>query len=444
MIRIAGLCRPYVQCLRKAIIGLSLVVASISYASAVSPSYPSFAPIVKQVSSGVVTIHTQRSAVTNVDPFFQSLFGLPQMQVRKEAALGSGVVYGKDGYIVTNNHVIANAQDISVTMQDRQQYKAKLIGSDPKSDIAVLQISGGDFVPIPLGDSDTIAVGDIVLAIGNPFGIGITVTSGIISAKERGGLGIEEYEDFLQTDAAINPGNSGGALLDTQGRLVGINTAIVSKSGGYNGVGFAIPSNQVKVVADQLIAHGKMQRGFIGVNLQDLTPELAKAFNVRHGVLVTAVAPNSPAAKAGIEEGDVIEKIGGVEITEARKLRTEIGHRAVNSVVRLAVRRQGELKVIDVTLEKGVDLDTTSLAGLELSEIHDAERQQFRLPNDLSGVLITGITSQAVQGLLVGDVITAINRVRVRSVADLNQHVRSQGNLLLVWRQGVLQYIVIP
>ena len=308
-------------------------------AGSTGPALPTLAPMLANISPAVVTISVQGTVQVEQnrlfqDPLFRRFFGVPEDQNPESApterfrAMGSGVILdAANGYVVTNSHVVDRADKILVTLKDRRQVTATLVGADTQTDVAVLKIAADHLASIPIGSSKGLQVGDYVVAIGNPFGIGQTATFGIVSALGRAGLGIEGYEDFIQTDASINPGNSGGALVDTAGRLVGINTAIVSRSGGNVGVGFAIPIDLVKTIADQLIAHGSISRGELGVVIQDVTPALAQAMGLKNpvGALVSQVVPNSAAAKAGIEEGDVITVLNGEPVTDSRKLRNAIG-----------------------------------------------------------------------------------------------------------------------
>jgi serine protease Do len=290
------------------------------------------------------------------DPFFREFFGddfsrffgVPQERV--ERSLGSGVIVTEDGYIITNNHVVSEATQVTVSLADKREFEAKVIGTDPKTDVAILKIDGTDLPLIHLGNSDAARIGDIVLAIGNPFGIGQTVTMGIISATGRSHVGIADYEDFIQTDAAINPGNSGGALVDIEGNLVGINTAIISRSGGYQGIGFAIPTNIVKGVMDAIVKHGRMIRGWLGVSVQEVTPQIAAEFGLKKpgGALIVEVSPRSPAAKAGLRRGDIIVRYGDGEIEEATALRNLIADTPINKKVTLTVWR--ERKNTEVTV----------------------------------------------------------------------------------------------
>src|SRR5437762_806150 len=332
----------------------------------------SFAPIVKRVAPSVVNVFTTKTVKNPMpdlvpffdDPFWRRFFGSPfddnggrrPPRTFKERSLGSGVIVTKDGYILTNNHVVDGADEIKVALaKDKKQYTAKVVGRDPRTDIAVLKIDAKDVPFVTFADSDKIEVGDVVLALGNPFGIGQTVTMGIVSATGRGGMGIEDYEDFIQTDAAINPGNSGGALVDAEGRLIGVNTAIVSRSGGSQGVGFAIPANLARSVMDQLIEKGKMERGFLGVGIKDLTPELARQFKVPDnagGALVTQLEDRSAAAEAGVQSGDVIIELNGTPVKDRRNLQLMVGRLSPGDKVSLKVLHDGKEKMFTVTLKE--------------------------------------------------------------------------------------------
>jgi len=294
------------------------------------------------------------------DPFFREFFGddffrffgVPQERV--ERSLGSGVIVTEDGYIITNNHVVSEATQVTVSLADKREFEAKVIGTDPKTDVAILKIDGTELPLIPLGNSDTARVGDIVLAIGNPFGIGQTVTMGIISATGRSHVGIADYEDFIQTDAAINPGNSGGALVDIKGDLVGINTAIISRSGGYQGIGFAIPTNIAKGVLDAIVEHGRIIRGWLGVSVQEVTQQIAEEFGLKKpgGALIVEVSFRSPAAKAGLRRGDIIVRYEDEEIAEATALRKLIADTPINKKVALTVWRDKRTTQVTVVIKE--------------------------------------------------------------------------------------------
>ena len=316
-------------------------------------------PAVVNISSTKVVKQTAQQMPQGLDPFFRQFFGddsgqkFNVPQERREKALGSGVIVSPEGYILTNNHVVDGAKEVTVNLHDKREMKARVIGTDPKTDIAVIKIDGSNFPALTLADSSKVEVGDVVLAIGNPFGVGQTVTAGIVSATGRGGLGIEQMEDFIQTDAPINPGNSGGALVDDEGHLIGINTAIIAgNSGGNQGIGFAVPINMARHDMDQILAHGKVEHGYLGILPQDVTPALAKSFSTdnTNGALVGQVTPNSPAAKAGLKEGDIITAINGQPVTDANQLRSKIGMMDPNTTARLNVMRSGKMQDIAVTL----------------------------------------------------------------------------------------------
>ena len=345
----------------------------------------------------------------------------------------------------------------------KKEYVAEVIGRDPKTDLAILKIDAKDLTPATLGDSDALEVGDVVLAIGNPFGIGQTVTSGIVSATGRGGLGIEEYEDFIQTDAAINPGNSGGALVDAEGRLVGINTAIYSRTGGSMGLGFAIPSNLARSVMEQLITGGKIVRGHIGVGIQDINDELKKEFGVEDGVIVTSISPDSAAEKAGLKQGDVIVKLDGSAVADGRRLRLMVGKRAPGTEVKIDIVRDGKPQVFKLKLGNQPDSplgggkseplekddDEGTLNGVGVTDLTEQTRAQLNLPSDLKGALVTEVepdSAAAKVGLVEGDVIVEINRQRVenaKQAVDLTAKPDSKRTLLLVWRDGVRRYVMV-
>ncbi|MGD9615026.1 MAG: Do family serine endopeptidase [Alphaproteobacteria bacterium] len=322
---------------------------------------PSLAPMLARVTPGVVNIAVRgRVREQNPllqDPFFRRFFDLPQNarpRMRETEATGSGIVVdAARGYVLTNGHVVENATKIEVTTKDNRRFTARLIGRDPETDIAVLQISPDRLTAVPLGDSDRLEVGDFVLAIGNPFGLGQTVTSGIVSALGRSGLGIEGYEDFIQTDASINPGNSGGPLVNLNGECVGINTAILAPGGGNIGIGFAVPVNMARRVMDQLIRYGEVKRGRIGVAIQDLTPDLAQAMSTSHttGAVIARVEPDSPAERAGLRSGDLVVSANGVPVRSGTQLRNVIGLSGVGSAVDLRIDRKGSEYSVAVNIE---------------------------------------------------------------------------------------------
>ena len=343
------------------VLGFALVAgtpALAAFPSAPDGPAPTVAPVLRQVTPGVVNIAVQgRVRVNNpllADPFFRQFFNLPNGPVeRRTQASGSGVIVDAEkGYVLTNNHVVENADVIDVTLRDRRTVHAKLIGRDPQTDIAVLQIQAENLVAVPMGDSDKSEVGDFVLAIGNPFGLGQTVTSGIVSALGRSGLGIEGFEDFIQTDAAINPGNSGGALVDLKGRLIGINTAILAPAGGNVGVGFAVPINMAKSIMEQLLRYGTVEHGRIGISGQDMTAEIARGLGTSRteGGVVTAIEPGSPAERAGLKTGDVVVAVDHLPSRNWISVVNRIALARVNQDITLTVDRRGALSDLHVTV----------------------------------------------------------------------------------------------
>ena len=442
-------------------------------------SHTSFAPVVKKVAPGVVKIVTTTKAA-NIsapegfglnDPFWRRFFGdqfgqqTPnrQFNVPRQHGLGSGVIVTKDGYILTNNHVVDNAEEVKVTLQDGREFTAKVVGRDPKSDIAVIKIDASSLPVVPMADSDKVQVGDIVLAIGNPFGVGQTVTTGIVSATGRGNLGIEDYEDFIQTDAAINPGNSGGALVDVEGRLIGINTAIYSRTGGNQGIGFAIPSGLARNVMDSLISYGSVARGYLGVMIQDVTPALAKEFKLKDssGALIGDVVPKGPADKAGLKDGDVVLEYNGKKVIDSRRLRLAVGETKPGTTVPVKILRDGSSKTLDVTVQQlpGTeklaknnapgDTDNGTLNGVGVADLDDQTRQQLKLPENIKGVVITEVqpdSAAAEAGLKQGDVIQEINRHPVKTAEEavkLTENPKDKVTLLRIWSNGGSHYVVV-
>jgi len=435
-----------------------------------------FSAVIKPALPAVVNIRTskivkpqanQMSPMFN-DPMFRQFFGDQFGQggkphAEREQALGSGVIITSDGTILTNNHVIDGATDIKVQLSDKRDFTAKLVGADPKSDLAVLKIEGKDLPTLPLGDSSQLNVGDLIFAIGDPFGVGETATMGIVSATGRGRLGIEEYENFIQTDAAINPGNSGGAMIDIHGNLVGINTAILSHggSGGNEGVGFAIPMSMAKPVMDQILAHGKVVRGYLGVHIQDFSPELAKSFNFNQsgGVLIGDVTPNTPAASAGLKKGDVIVKLNGQAVNDNNDLRNTISQMAPGTTVKLDIWREGKTQDYNVTLgelptekaaaEGSDETGTSEIQGIEVQDVTPEILQQLNLPTGTHGVVVTAVdptSPAAAAGLNRGDVIQEINHKSVATSAQYKQLMsgtNGQPILLLVNSGGVTHYLVV-
>jgi len=408
----------------------------------VSP-LPTLAPLVAKVEPAVVNISVQGHirVQTNPlfdDPFFRRFFGIPEQSGEEEfESAGSGVIVdSQHGYVLTNSHVIEKADRIAVSLADNRELEAKLVGSDPEADLAVIQIKPEHLTAIPLGDSDNLHVGDYVVAVGNPFHLGHTVTAGIVSALGRSSLGLEGYEDFIQTDAAINPGNSGGALVDLQGNLIGINTAIAGPNGANVGIGFAIPINMAKSIMDQLVRHGEVRRGQLGVLVQDVTPELAAALNidVPKGAIVARVEPQSAAETARIEVGDVITKVEGKQVDNAADLRNMIGLMEIEHSINIELIRDGKTMTVTVTLTplkyartNGEDLDPR-LAGAVFGVV---EGHNTPGSHNLEVVDIEHDSNPYRAGLRKGDIVVAVNRERVTSVAELKEVLAAGSDALL-------------
>jgi len=400
---------------------------------------PTLAPMLREVTPAVVNISVKVRAPAQQnpllrDPFFRRFFeGFPgEPRARPQQSAGSGVVVDADnGYVLTNNHVVENAEEIVVTLKDRRELRAELLGTDPGTDIALLKVEGDGLMQIELADSDALRVGDFVIAIGNPFGLGQTVTSGIVSALGRSGLNIEGYEDFIQTDASINPGNSGGALVNLRGELVGINTAILGP-GGNIGIGFAVPSNMARAVMAQLIEYGEVRRGRLGVLIQDLTPDLADALGVdaRLGAVITRIESDSPAEEAGLEAGDVVVAVDGRPVDNSADLRNRIGLKRVGEEVTLTVLREGKRKTITARIgETGVATYTSDESAPQLAgAVFQNMSAEHPLYGQFEGVVVAAVEpgSRAWNnGLRPGDVIVAVNRARVTSVGELTQALRA-------------------
>ena len=435
-------------------------------------------PIVKRVLPSVVKVVTRERAKEmsvegfspfddpNFRQFFGPFFNMPGGQRRivrqpPQVGLGSGVIVSADGYILTNSHVVDDADKVKVTLGDGREMTAKVIGTDKKSDIAVIKVDASDLPAVVFANSDDVLVGDRVLAVGNPFGIGQTVTSGIVSATGRAGeIGLD-YEDFIQTDAAINPGNSGGALVDMQGRLIGLNTAILSRSGGFQGIGFAIPANLARHVVDSLVSSGRVVRGFLGVSIQNLNSDLADEFKLKstNGALVTDVTPDSPAAKAGLKSNDVILKYDDKPVKDGRSLKfavaaSEPGHEARVDILRDGKDESVTVKVGEAPGEKqkagsvsGGDNDV--LNGVEVADLETGARNEFEIPPRVQGALVTNVdpsSAAAEAGLSPGDVILEINRHPVRNADDavrLTAHSETRKTLLKLWSRGGTHLLVV-
>jgi serine protease Do/serine protease DegQ len=411
---------------------------------------PSLAPMLKRVTPAVVNIQIrgtvqEQNPLLN-DPFFRRFFDVPNAPRQREfQSAGSGVIVdAKNGYIVTNAHVIENATEITVQLLDNRSLSAKVIGKDQGSDVAVLKVQAANLIEIPIADSDLEEVGDFVVAIGNPFGLGHTVTSGIVSALGRSGINPEGYENFIQTDASINPGNSGGALVNLDGRLVGINSAILSRTGGNIGIGFAIPSNMMKTVMDQLIKYGEVRRGVLGVNIQTLTPDIAESIELANnvqGALVSQVVDGSAAEKAGIKAGDVITAINGKPVKDAAALRNTIGLLRIGERVDVSLLRDGKPRRVTAVIG---ERDTVAEAkasglheGLQGAEFADAQG---------GGVLIRTVAEgspAAQRGLRANDVILAVGRTRVANLADFQRATEGAAAFVVQIRRGNAM-LVIP
>jgi serine protease Do len=440
----------------------------------------SFAPIVEKVAPTVVTVFTTQNVSKTVLPFplsdetLREFFGgqLPHTQGNQTLeGLGSGVIVSADGYILTANHVVAKANEIMVGLgAELRKYKAKKVGADPGTDVALLKIEEKNLPAITFADSDKARAGDVVLALGNPFGLRQTVTMGIISAVGRGGMGIVDYENFIQTDAAINMGNSGGALVDTEGRLLGINSAILTRSGGNQGVGFAIPANLARDVMRSLREKGRVIRGYIGTSVQTLTPELADAMKLKaqvSGALVGEVSPKSPAEKAGIKTGDVITSVNGKKIGDAHELRLMIGSMSPGTKVQIEVNREGQKKTLDVDLvemqaaaiqpatetspeESAQPEKSTVFGAVVVADVTDDVRTALNLPKEIQGAVIVELDSAspaAQSGLREGDVIQEVNKQPVKNAKDLvavSKKLKPNEKILMrVYSQGRSSYVAL-
>jgi serine protease Do len=440
-----------------------------------APDRVSYAPIVERTAASVVYVYSTKQVRRPDlppffdDPAFRRFFGAPgrgqnQLPDRVQQGLGSGVVISADGYILTNNHVVDGADEVKVSIgQSSKRYDATIVGTDSLADVAVLKIKTDDPLhPATLGDSDQLQVGDVVLAIGNPFGVGQSVSRGIVSALSRGNLGIEAIEDFIQTDAAINPGNSGGALVDSAGRVVGINTAILSRSGGFAGVGFAVPINLVRSAAEQIVNTGRVTRGYLGVAPQRLSSDLAAQFGTDQGALVAEVTADSAAAKAGLQTGDVITKINDTAIRDPRQLLLTISQLAPETKVKIQYLRDGKSQTTTATLARRPEetaggglqggqegRDVGVLNGVGVSDITREVRQQLRIPDRIQGAIITSVapdSASAQQGLRENDVVLQLNRQPVTNAAEavrLSEEIKGPKVMVLIWREGRSQFLIV-
>jgi Do/DeqQ family serine protease len=416
---------------------------------------PSLAPMVKRVSPAVVNIATrgtikeepgQRNPLLD-DPFFRRFFDAPpdsKPRQREFQSAGSGVIVdAKNGYIITNHHVVENASEITITLLDNRTFSAKVVGSDEGADIAVLQVKQPNLIAMALGDSTKLEVGDYVVAIGNPFGLQHTVTAGIVSALGRTGINPDGYEDFIQTDASINPGNSGGALVNLRGELIGINSAILSRSGGNIGIGFAIPVNMAKGVMDQLIKYGQVKRGVLGVNIYGVTPDIAKEFGLTEssGALVAGVAPGSAAERAGVKTGDIITSINGVTMRDAGELRNTIGMLRVGDKVEIGLLRDGKPRQVTALIAERSDLESANALdihkGLDGAELSDAAAG--------GGVLVKTVqegSPAAQNGLRPNDLIVGVGRTPIANTKAFKEAAKNASVLVLNVRRGSIAQLI--
>jgi serine protease Do len=446
-----------------------------------------FASVAKRISPAVVSVKVEKvvESQPNVeffspfgggdtpfgDDFFRRFFGkpFPQDQPRKYRQIpqhqqrvvgqGSGFIISPDGYILTNNHVVGDAEKVTVKLEDGREFTAKTVGTDPHSDVAVIKIDVKNLPMLTLGNSDTLEAGEWVLAIGNPFGLSHTLTAGIVSAKGRSSVGIADYENFIQTDAAINPGNSGGPLVDLDGKVVGMNTAIFSQSGGYMGIGFAIPINMAKAIKDQLIKTGNVTRGYLGIVIQDLTPELAKSFGLddHKGILVAEVTEDSPAEKAGLRQGDVILEFNGKPVEEVGVFRNRVSLKAPGTREKITVLRDGKRQTLTVTIGKlpdscltaSTESHTPDKLGLTVQALTPGLAEQLGYQKE-KGVVVTQVTPgsvAALAGVQPGTLIQEVNRKKINNVDEFKQAIRKSENkksiLLLVRDEKYSRYVVL-
>lgn len=425
----------------------------------------SYHDVIAAATQAVVNISTQKKIATNLnpmfsDPFFQQFFGDMYNQIPKdrvERSLGSGVIISPDGYIITNDHVIDGADKIVVTIpNDPNEYTATLVGSDKEGDIAVIRISKNNLPFIKFGDSADVKIGDIVFAIGNPFGVGESVTQGIVSATNKN-IQVNTYENFIQTDASINPGNSGGALVDSRGALIGMNTAILSRSGGNHGIGFAIPANMVREVADALVKSGKITRGYLGVGTQDISQDLRNNYGEQKGAVVISIDPKSPAKNAGLLVWDLITAVDGKPVKNAADLRNRIGSIKPNQKITLTILRDGKTQNISITLAERKDAkamqdeklpesatESSALKGMRIEPLTPQIRQRYSIPNDIQGVIVTNIVenSKAQEaGFAQGDIIAQVEEIAIKDTSDfaraLNKYKDKNKRFLVYSSQGV-------
>ena len=453
------------------ILAASLMAANVTFQNAaparrVMPEAGkiiSFNKAIAHASKCVVNISAKKRVRQNIppammDPFFRRFFDMPYGRMmpreRIQRALGSGVIVTPDGYIVTNNHVVDGADEVRVTIPgSTKEYKAKIVGTDPKTDIAVIKIDAKHLPTIKMGDSDALKTGDLVFAIGNPFGVGESVSQGIISALGKDSVGINQYENFIQTDAAINPGNSGGALVDSRGVLIGINSAIISRSGANNGIGFAIPVNMVKRVATQLIEHGKVEYGYLGVSISDLTPDLRKVYKHKEGAVILNVDENTPAKKAGFKRGDLIIEVNGKPVKDASDLKNIIGAIAPGKEVTITFERNGKVKTLKATLaefpsDKLSGNGESIVDGLTLENLTPEIRKKLGIPDDIEGVIVSGVKAGSAAdkaGFMPGDIIIQIEDSDIKTVKDVEEAMKKYPGKKRVYinRRGMIRILVV-
>jgi serine protease Do len=435
----------------------------------------SYASILEKVTPSVVSVHTativrvsQSRGLSPQDELLRRFFGFPAPnqqdpqaepeERRMPQGVGSGVIISEDGFIVTNNHVVTDqhgedADEVLVRLTDGQELEATIVGRDPLTDVAILKVDAEDLPAIRIADSDNIKVGDVVFAIGNPLGVGLTVTQGIVSATQRqiGIYGENGYESFIQTDASINPGNSGGALIDSLGRLIGVNSAILSQSGGNIGIGFAIPTNLAANIVTQLVETGEVRRGFLGVSISDLTPDLAEAFEIDEtkGVLINDVEEGSAADNGGMERGDVVISVNGKTVDSSNEFRIRIGHTLPGTAVDLEVIRDGELKKLTINVGQNSGRFAMSanelIDGVEVSQIEEDQAKQYRIPLTVTGLIITKVSPDSPYGrsLTEGMVITEINDEEVTTIREAREKLKSGINKLYIFNRGRTGYLTI-
>ena len=430
---------------------------------------------IKEIKKSVVNISTTKKSKQNdqlnelmQNPFFKEFFGnkMPELkqQERKSHSLGSGVIISSSGYIVTNYHVVEGAEEIIITLpDDEKEYKAKVIGEDPKTDLAVVKIEAKDLHVAKFGDSANLLEGDVVFAIGNPFGVGETITHGIISALNKNNVGLNQYENFIQTDASINPGNSGGALVDSRGALIGINSAILSKGGGNNGIGFAIPANMVQKIATSLVETGKIERGFMGVSISDLTNDLKELYENKQGALILMIEKNSPAEKGGLQVSDLITEVDGVKIKNSNELKNTVAAIAPDKTITITYERDKKEKSTKIKLAKmdpeqatsstngDAKATTTSpIEGLSLIDINDKTRTQYQLAKEVEGVLVLDVKEDSKaekMGFKEGDIIIQVEQVHIASLKDLNtalKEYKTSKKRVIINRQNYRAILVMP